>query len=77
MFVCASNGGEDGGSGFSGGSKVGGGDGNYECTGVTGIVRMPSIDVVFLTSGCGSMESSDSMESKRLSMFWSISSASP
>ena len=30
MFVCASNGGEDGGSGFGKGSEVGGGDGGDE-----------------------------------------------
>ena len=30
MFVCASNGGEDGGSGCGGGSEVGGGDGDGE-----------------------------------------------
>ena len=77
MFVCASNGGEDGGFRFGGGSEVGGGDGDDECVGVTWVVGMPSVDLGFFTSRCWSMWSSDSMESKRLSIFWSIGSASP
>ena len=77
MFVCASNGGEDGDSGFGKGSEVGGGDGDGEWSGVTRVVGMPSVDIGSLTSGCGSVGSSDSTESKRLSMVWLISSETP